>query len=425
MNFTIIGSIYIMETVKYHMAFEMVYREKLQKKWNYCVGGLVVLVYMLYAGGDDLRDYILTYASVVLATAFAITGKCKDKILKSFLICILITSIDEVPSSFLSQIELLLQHIQDIHYWINFFTSLWGLVVLKTAFYFYKKGKEHFFLSRNKIIFIVIISGLSLALTIASLNVAKESVDKGFKYFTDFVVSIAYISLCMLCWLLVYFRNQHEQKTREIELKRMLMEEQKSYYQTLLKKEDDTRRFRHDIENHLLCLDELAGQGDIARLKQYLHNMSGQIKKIRNMLYTTGNTFVDVILNDKIEQLEKEATITVRGIFPPKLNLLEMDICTIFSNLFQNAVEEINQQEEGWLKVVVQSGKQYTEIVIQNSARGEITLDKNGLPYTVKDNKKNHGLGLQNVKAAVEKNNGRLIIYSKRDSFEVKIQFHN
>lgn len=61
-------------------------------------------------------------------------------------------------------------------------------------------------------------------------------------------------------------------------------------------------------------------------------------------------------------------------------------------------MEEINQQKEGWFKLQVQSGKQYTEVVIQNSVRKEVMLQRNGLPRTLKDDRKSHGHGLQNVK---------------------------
>ena len=123
--------------------------------------------------------------------------------------------------------------------------------------------------------------------------------------------------------------------------------------------------------------------------------------------------------------LERKTKIIVNGKFCQKLNISEMDVCIIFSNLIQNAVEEINQQEEGWFKLQIQSGKQYTEVVIQNSVRQEVMLQRNGLPRTIKDDKRSHGLGLQNVKSAIERSGGFFKIASKRDSFEVKIQLYN
>ena len=422
----VIIGIYMVEVIKYHLALEIVYQEKPQKRWSYYAGVVAILIYMLWTGRDAYRDYVIEFVFIVIATILAVSGNFKDKIIKSFLLCILITCIDEIVAVLLMQIEMSLQNVTNIHYWINFVTSIWGLAVLGIVFFFHKRKKEEPFLNKNKIIFVIVMGGVSLGLTISSLNIAKNSMESmSFRHFADFVVSTACISLCLLCWLLIYFRNQHEQKSREIELEKMLMEEQENYYQMLLQKEENTRKFRHDMENHLLCLEELAMQEDLTGLKTYLQDMSGQMKKIRNMLYITGDDLFDLILNDKLSHLERKAKIIVNGKFCQKLNIPKMDVCTIFSNLIQNAVEEINKQEEGWFQLQVQSGKQYTEVVIQNSVRKEVMLQKNGLPRTLKDDRKSHGLGLQNVKSSVEGNGGFFKIVSKRDSFEVKIQLYN
>lgn len=426
MIIAIICGIYIMEVFKYHLALEIVYKEKIQKRWSYYIGAVVTLIYMVFAGGNAERDYLIAYVCIVFATVFSVSGNFKNKLVKSFLLCILITSIDEVVEGILLQIETTVEYVSRIHYWMDLLTSIWGFAVLSIVFFFYKRKRETLYLSRNKISFVVVTSGVSLALTISSLNIAKNFVkNMNFQYFSDFVASIAYISLCLLCWLLVYFRNQDEWKAREIELEKMLKEEQKNYYQRLLKKEEDTRKFRHDMENHFLCIEELVNREDLIGVKRYLQNMSGQMEKIRNMVYTMGNDLFDLILNDKISCLERETKVIVRGEFVQKLNVSDMDICVIFSNLFQNAVEEINQQEKGWLFVWVQSGKQYTEVVVQNSVRKKIILQKNGLPCTLKEDKKRHGIGLQNVKSVVERNGGTFEITSREDKFEVRIQLHN
>ena len=216
MIIAIICGIYIIEVFKYHLALEMVYKEKIQKRWNYYIGAVVTFIYMIFAGGNAERDYLVAYACIMLATIFSLSGNLKNKLVKSFLLCILITSIDEVVEGILLQIETTVKYVSHIHYWVDLLTSIWGLAVLSIVFFFYKRKKETLYLSKNKIIFVVVTSGVSLALTISSLNFAKDFVKNiNFQYFSDFVASIAYISLCLLCWFLVYFRNQDEWKARE------------------------------------------------------------------------------------------------------------------------------------------------------------------------------------------------------------------
>ena len=51
-------------------------------------------------------------------------------------------------------------------------------------------------------------------------------------------------------------------------------------------------------------------------------------------------------------------------------------------------------------------GKKSLNIHVENTMEGKINM-KNGLPVTTKEDKRNHGLGILNVKAIVEKYKGR------------------
>ena len=48
-------------------------------------------------------------------------------------------------------------------------------------------------------------------------------------------------------------------------------------------------------------------------------------------------------------------------------------------------------------------------------------INKNGLPRSNKSDKKNHGIGMGNVKKAVERNNGKFEWYQEKEYFGVSI----
>lgn len=426
MAVVIILSIYMVEVIKYHLAFRIVYREKLQRKWLSVVGASLLMVYMLCAGGDADRDYVVAYMINVLMTAFAMSGNIKDKIVKPFLLWVILTSIDEMPAAVFYHVEASFSGLSNVHNWLDLITSIWGLFALIVICKYMDRKNGNKMLSRRLVMLIVVANGIAVILTIAGLNFARKEIEnQAFQYIFDFLVSIASISLCLLCWLLIYFRNQDEEKTRSLALEWELLEEQEHYYQILLQKEENTRKFRHDMENHLLCLNDLAGRGNFPELKSYLEEISGQMAQIHRCLYTTGDELLDVILNDKLDGLKDGIQIRIVGKVTRALSISKMDVCTIFSNIFQNAVEELKWQEHGWFLMQIQSGKVYTEFVVQNSVRAKVQMKKNGLPRTTKNKTDCHGFGLQNVKNVVEKNQGYFQVLSQNDYFEVNIQFHN
>jgi hypothetical protein len=426
METVIILGIYVIEMLKYSLAFRIIYNEQIKKYWSYFAGGALLLVYMYIEGGNSERDYIVAYVLVLAMTVFGMYGKAGERILRTLISGILLVLIDEIPSAMLSCVELQYRNVIHIHSVINILASIWGLAVLIIFFLLSKKKREKLFWNMNRVRLVVIVNGVVLSLTVAELNVVKEKFTRtGFQAFADITTTIAYVSLSLLCCLVLYFRDQDEHKSGLLEIEKELMDAQTDYYQLLLQKEEDTRKFRHDIKNHLLCLNNLAGKGDLDGLKKYLGEMYGQIEQISSLTYTTGNELVDIILNDKFYAFDGKIKIQIIGSFCNALNISEMDLCIIFSNIFQNAAEELSGQEQGWFEIQITLGNQFTEIIIQNSVNGKTVMQGDGFPQTRKGDTRNHGIGLRNVKAVVERNNGYFEIISKESRFGVKIQLQN
>ena len=101
------------------------------------------------------------------------------------------------------------------------------------------------------------------------------------------------------------------------------------------------------------------------------------------------------------------------------------DICTILSNLLSNAliaVSECEQRKDILLDI------RYTEqdiiIVVENDYEHELKVKGNVFITTKKDTY-NHGLGLENVKRCVERNNGHFTISTENKRFKVMLSIGN
>ncbi len=104
----------------------------------------------------------------------------------------------------------------------------------------------------------------------------------------------------------------------------------------------------------------------------------------------------------------------------------DSDICTIFSNIFQNIVEEINENcmRDAKVLVIVNKGNRYVKYEIINSLFkliDEKNIDKNGLPKSHKADKRNHGIGMTNIKSAVDRGSGKFEWYQDNENFIVSV----
>lgn len=103
----------------------------------------------------------------------------------------------------------------------------------------------------------------------------------------------------------------------------------------------------------------------------------------------------------------------------------DVDICILFSNLIDNAIEA-NQKCSGERFLSIQTTRKLSilMVAISNRANGELNKSGNILKST-KDNSKEHGIGTQNIFSIIEKYHGEYHIVTENDTFSMKIVFPN
>ena len=100
-----------------------------------------------------------------------------------------------------------------------------------------------------------------------------------------------------------------------------------------------------------------------------------------------------------------------------------MDMCSIFANALDNAIEAASSCEAPHISLNIKRTDKFFVIKITNSASKKIDAEKllSSSGYTSKKDKDHHGFGLMNVRRAVEVHNGILKADSQADSFTLSI----
>ena len=280
----------------------------------------------------------------------------------------------------------------------------------------------------NSVIYFII--GMIVVSMMVCLELLNQVVDylpnNRYVIFSNGIYLANYISIFLLIIFVLYIKRTHERMEQLLKTEQLLKESQVNYYKQVLKKEMNTRKYRHDMVNHLVYVQEILNKNKVDDALRYLSHILGGFKKLQNSYYVTGNEMVDTIMNHFFGMLPDAVAITIKGRCPLQIDMKDTDVCTVFSNVFQNAVEEIieNEIKDAKVMIEVQKGKQYAEYKVKNSLITKIdekSIDRNGLPKSHKDDKKNHGIGMVNVRKAVERYNGKFEWYQEKGYFCVKI----
>lgn len=205
---------------------------------------------------------------------------------------------------------------------------------------------------------------------------------------------------------------------------RKQLDEEYEYFQEYKNKNKDIVKFRHDWNNHAMLLQELLREGKYEEASQYFEKLSvNAVKPVRKII--TGNEILDMILSIKQNMLEQEKIqVNYQG-KPIDLSFMEyVDICTIFSNLVDNALESCKQVKgKRYLTIKFTKNENLLLMVLENSTKEKQGIIENRIPETTKENKENHGIGLHNVLEIVKKYSGEMEVEQQNNTFTVRLLF--
>lgn len=203
-----------------------------------------------------------------------------------------------------------------------------------------------------------------------------------------------------------------------------LLSLQHRHYERLDISQRELQSLRHDIKNHISCLYALLDSGHAKEAKEYIKELYTCNKGLQGIIYS-GNIVIDSILSNGLANLENRGiNLKCSIIIPPSLNIADVDLCILFGNLIDNAVEACERiVEPGRKKFIVLNvniKKDYLFIDIANSFTGEVKK-QNNIYRTVKIDERYCGIGLFNIRKIVEKYNGEFSVSHSDNVFSVSV----
>lgn len=203
---------------------------------------------------------------------------------------------------------------------------------------------------------------------------------------------------------------------------RDLYKQQTAFYQNqleiIMESQNRIRSLRHDMKNHILALQAAVKNGNQQETQAYLEKMQEFMVNPTEYVIT-GNEDIDSLMNYKIRKAtECLHTVKTNIQIPENLNLNSFDLNIILGNLLDNAIEAALQTEEKSLEIEIAADRGIMFFHIQNSSN-ESPSQKNGNLQTTKSDRQNHGMGIKNAKAILEKYHGDLDILYGPGYFEV------
>ena len=191
------------------------------------------------------------------------------------------------------------------------------------------------------------------------------------------------------------------------------------YYQAIEAQQQDIRKIKHDLMNHLTVIATYLDLGETDKAMEYLKEIGARFSELTKQY--TPNTLVNAILNFKYQQAGmKGIRLEIKTDITAKIEADETDLCTLISNSLDNAIEadppdkniELEMHEDG--KIL------HFSVTNRFGRKPETASD--GTFISHKADKENHGFGIRNIKDAVERMGGTTEITAENGIFKVSAE---
>lgn len=218
-----------------------------------------------------------------------------------------------------------------------------------------------------------------------------------------------------------YILGAELQAQRELDAIRNVLQRQYSQYKLFKENNEQMNMKYHDLKHQI---DVIRDEKNVEIREKYLSDMEEHLS-IYDSQNHTGNQVLDTLLTSKrleCNRLEIELTCVVNGSLLEHLDA--MDICTIFGNALDNAIEcekKIEDKKKRMIHVAVFSKNNFLMIRIENYFEGSLHNVIEGLPSTTKSDKLYHGYGLKSIRYTAKNYGGTVTVGTHNDWFELKI----
>ena len=336
--------------------------------------------------------------------------------------------IAEFTASFQWQLDCYLNARVDVEHFV--FAKIVMLVVIYTAIFVLVAFMEKPLMNPeylNKITykeFIAVIAIVAVAFTFSNLSFIWKNTPFSSGFRSDIFNIRTLFDLAGMTILYAYQSRVCELMAEsEIVTMDSMLKSQYNQYRNYQESIDLINMKYHDLKHQIAGL---RAETDIDKRTEWLDAMEDDIRGFESVT-NTGNKVLDTIIAGKIMHGQKydiKFTCVIDG------KLLEFmhvtDICTIFGNAIDNAIENvvmIKDIDKRIIHVTVSAKNKFVLILFQNYCEVKPNEDKRGVRLfeSSKADKRNHGFGLKSIQYTVDKYDGTMKAGMNKDWFELTI----
>lgn len=231
-------------------------------------------------------------------------------------------------------------------------------------------------------------------------------------------VSILFVVFIFMFGILIFLTDNlynEKLKTKENEYMAIKSEMLEKSLKDINRLYDENSKNFHEFKHHINIINSLLLDSSNKKAIEYLNGID--LYSRYSQVFHTGNDIIDTVLNVKNTETNQKHISLFADINIDKVTVNDADLCSVLSNLIDNAIEAVDKTEKNKnIKLTINQKGNMLFIAAENPSssnplENNFNSQKNG----------NHGWGMKIINDIVNKYNGNITTNYDNEIFKIKI----
>lgn len=240
------------------------------------------------------------------------------------------------------------------------------------------------------------------------------------------ILIIYIVSIIGIIYMNISMFNFFDGYSKQIKLSFMetVAEREADNYRSLKISYQEMKKLKHDFKNELDTLNQLISEQKYEIAEAHLSELLSFVDKSAAVCYT-GNEAVDSLINIKMKTAKQyNIKVIIKIKIQTSLNANSMELCRIFGNALDNAIEACCKINNDIQKFICISIKEIDENMLVEISNTAAEVDITNLIST-KPEKGLHGYGIHSIQSSADRIGGTLHFKYDNGVFVMRLLIKN
>lgn len=182
---------------------------------------------------------------------------------------------------------------------------------------------------------------------IYTIPISYANIRVGKVYAKGFIITIFELTLYLIVFILFYIFSKTTIEKTKLTERNNILEIQKSYTESLQSYIKYTSKARHDFKHSVHVMSRLADEGNLSALKDYIAQYENSLTVTAPVRICKSEALNALFNHYRQQAIENNVDINWQIDLPENSRILDVDLCSIFGNILENAIDGCCTVEEG------------------------------------------------------------------------------